>query len=117
MNSLRQYGAPVVIYILIDKSFFFTSRGMNVWSLYDCGAVARSLFVSSPPITVWGRWNKPWLLIIRRFYTKSWAFLNPSYSLLASRLAILIGTARHLKPPVVPENPWIKWSSITVSRE
>jgi nitroreductase len=43
MNSLRQYGAPVVIYILIDKSFFYTSRGTNVWSLYDCGAVAQNI--------------------------------------------------------------------------
>jgi nitroreductase len=42
-NSLNHYGAPAVIYIQIDKSFFYTSRGMNVWSLYDCGAVAQNI--------------------------------------------------------------------------
>jgi nitroreductase len=41
--SLSHYGAPCAIYILIDKSFFYTSRGMNVWSLYDCGAVAQNI--------------------------------------------------------------------------
>jgi nitroreductase len=41
--SLSHYGAPAVIYILIDRSFFYTSRGMNVWSLYDCGAVAQNI--------------------------------------------------------------------------
>jgi nitroreductase len=42
-NSLAHYGAPAVIYIMIDKSFFYTSRGMNVWSLYDCSAVAQNI--------------------------------------------------------------------------
>ncbi len=42
-NSLRHYGAPAVIYIMIDKSFFYTSRGMNVWSLYDCSAAAQNI--------------------------------------------------------------------------
>lgn len=42
-NSLKHYGAPAVIYILIDRSFFYTSHGMNVWSLYDCGAVAQNI--------------------------------------------------------------------------
>ncbi len=42
-SSLSHYGAPAVIYILIDKSFFYTSRGINHWSLYDCGAVAQNI--------------------------------------------------------------------------
>ena len=42
-NSKRHYGAPTAIYILIDRSFFYTSHGMNVWSLYDCGAVAQNI--------------------------------------------------------------------------
>ncbi len=41
--SLAHYGAPAAIFILIDKSFFYTSRGMNVWSLYDCGGVAQNI--------------------------------------------------------------------------
>lgn len=43
VSSLSHYGAPAVIYILIDKSFFYTSRGTNYWSLYDCGAVAQNI--------------------------------------------------------------------------
>ncbi len=43
INNCRHYGAPVVIYLLIDKSFFYTSRGTNYWSLYDCGAVAQNI--------------------------------------------------------------------------
>jgi nitroreductase len=43
VTSLSHYGAPAVIYILIDRSFFYTSRGTNYWSLYDCGAVAHNI--------------------------------------------------------------------------
>ena len=43
VESLSHYGAPAVIYVLIERSFFYTSRGMNVWSLYDCGAVAQNI--------------------------------------------------------------------------
>jgi nitroreductase len=42
-NSISQYGAPAVIYVVIDKSFFYTSRGTNVWSLYDCGGIAQNI--------------------------------------------------------------------------
>jgi nitroreductase len=42
-NSISHYGAPAVIYVLIDKSFFYTSRGTNVWSLYDCGGIAQNI--------------------------------------------------------------------------
>jgi nitroreductase len=42
-RSKSHYGAPAAIYVLIDRSFFYTSRGMNVWSLYDCGAVAQNI--------------------------------------------------------------------------
>jgi nitroreductase len=43
VSSLSHYNAPAVIYVMIDKSFFYTSRGTNVWSLYDCGAVAQNI--------------------------------------------------------------------------
>lgn len=42
-KSLSHYYAPAAIYVIIDKSFFYTSRGTNVWSLYDCGAVAQNI--------------------------------------------------------------------------
>ena len=47
VSSLSHYGAPAVIYILIDKSFFYTSRGTNFWSLYDCGAVAQNICLAA----------------------------------------------------------------------
>ena len=40
---VRQHRQHTAIYILIDRSFFYTSHGMNVWSLYDCGAVAQNI--------------------------------------------------------------------------
>jgi nitroreductase len=43
IRSFSHYGAPAVIYILIDRSFFYTLHGMNVWSLYDCGALAQNI--------------------------------------------------------------------------
>ena len=42
-DSLRHYNAPAAIFILIDRSFFYTTHGLNVWSLYDCGAVAQNI--------------------------------------------------------------------------
>ena len=45
--SLSHYGAPAVIYVMIDKSFFYTSRGLNVWSLYDCGAVSQNICLAA----------------------------------------------------------------------
>ena len=38
IRSRSHYGATAVIYVLIDRSFFYQSQGLNVWSLYDCGA-------------------------------------------------------------------------------
>jgi nitroreductase len=47
VDSWSHYYAPAVIYIMIDKSFFYTSRGANVWSLYDCGAVAQNICLTA----------------------------------------------------------------------
>jgi nitroreductase len=43
IRSLSHYGAPAVIYVLTDRSFFYQAKGLNVWSLYDCGAVAQNI--------------------------------------------------------------------------
>jgi nitroreductase len=47
VDSWSHYYAPAVIYIMIDKSFFYTSRGTNVWALYDCGAVAQNICLAA----------------------------------------------------------------------
>jgi nitroreductase len=43
IRSFSHYGAPAVIYILIDRSFFYQKDKINFWSLYDCGAVAQNI--------------------------------------------------------------------------
>jgi nitroreductase len=43
IQSFSHYGAPVVIYVLIDRSFYYQAKGTNVWSLYDCGAIDQNI--------------------------------------------------------------------------
>ena len=43
--NYRHYGAPAVLYLLVDRSFFCQSKGLNVWSLYDCGAVVQNIML------------------------------------------------------------------------
>jgi nitroreductase len=43
ISNFNHYGAPVVIYVLIDRSFFYQAKGINFWSLYDCGAVSQNI--------------------------------------------------------------------------
>lgn len=43
--GLRHFEAPCVIYILVDRSFFFQAKGVNVWPLFDCGLVAENIML------------------------------------------------------------------------
>ena len=45
MENYRHYGAPVCIYLLIGRSFFYQSGGINAWSLYDCGSVVQNIML------------------------------------------------------------------------
>ena len=45
IQNFKQYGAPAVIYILTEREFFYQAKGMNVWALYDCGAVAQNIML------------------------------------------------------------------------
>jgi nitroreductase len=47
ISSLSHYNAPAVIYVMIDSSFFYTTRGTNYWSLYDCGAVSQNICLTA----------------------------------------------------------------------
>jgi nitroreductase len=45
MQGLRNYGAPAVIYICIERSFYFPGDGVNAWLLFDCGLVAENIML------------------------------------------------------------------------
>jgi nitroreductase len=45
MDNFRHYGAPVCIYLLVGKNILFQSKGVNVWSLYDCGSVVQNIML------------------------------------------------------------------------
>ena len=45
IQNFKHYGAPAVIYLLTDRDFYYQSKGLNVWALYDCGAVAENIML------------------------------------------------------------------------
>jgi nitroreductase len=44
LQGLKNYGAPCVIYILIDRNFYFQEE-INAWLLFDCGLVAENIML------------------------------------------------------------------------
>jgi nitroreductase len=45
IQNFRHYGAPAVIYLLTAREFYYQTKGLNVWALYDCGAVAQNILL------------------------------------------------------------------------
>ena len=45
VQNFKHYGAPVVIYLLTEREFYYQTKGLNVWALYDCGAVAQNIML------------------------------------------------------------------------
>jgi nitroreductase len=45
IQNFKNYGAPAVIYLLVDRTMFYQSKGINVWSLYDCGSVVQNIML------------------------------------------------------------------------
>jgi nitroreductase len=45
LQNFNNYGAPCVIYILVDRAFYFQNRGVNAWSVFDCGLVAQNIML------------------------------------------------------------------------
>lgn len=45
IDNFRHYGAPAVIYLLVGRDFFYQSKGINVWSLYDCGSAVQNIML------------------------------------------------------------------------
>jgi nitroreductase len=44
LQGLKNYGAPTVIYICIDRAFYF-QKEVNAWLLFDCGLVAENIML------------------------------------------------------------------------
>jgi|WetSurSiteA1Bulk_404760.scaffolds.fasta_scaffold13163_2 nitroreductase len=45
VQNFRHFGAPAVIYLLTQREFYYQTKGLNVWALYDCGAVAQNIML------------------------------------------------------------------------
>ncbi len=45
VQNFRHFGAPAVIYLLTRREFYSQAKGLNVWALYDCGAVAENIML------------------------------------------------------------------------
>jgi nitroreductase len=43
--NFEHYGAPAVIYLLLGRPFFFQDKGINAWSLYDCGSMVQNIML------------------------------------------------------------------------
>jgi len=45
IDNFRHYGASTCIYLLVGKPIFQQSKGINVWSLYDCGSLVQNIML------------------------------------------------------------------------
>jgi len=45
LQQSRHFEAPCVIYIYIDRSFYFQPDGLNVLPIFDCGLVAENIML------------------------------------------------------------------------
>lgn len=45
LENFRHYGASTCIYLLVGKAFFAQEKGLNVWALYDSGAVMQNIML------------------------------------------------------------------------
>jgi nitroreductase len=43
--NARHYGATTCIYLLVGKNFLYQDKGVNVWSMYDCGAAVQNIML------------------------------------------------------------------------
>ncbi|HJX12409.1 MAG TPA: nitroreductase [Dehalococcoidales bacterium] len=44
-QNYKNHDAPVVIYLLIDRAFYYQSKGINAWSLYDCASAVQNIML------------------------------------------------------------------------
>lgn len=43
--NFTHYGAPVCIYLLVGRNFYYQSGGINSWSLYDSGSCVQNIML------------------------------------------------------------------------
>lgn len=43
--NFRHYGATTCIYLLVAKNFVYQEKGVNMWALFDCGAVEQTIML------------------------------------------------------------------------
>ena len=44
-QNFSNYGAPCVIYVLIDRAYHIHEKGINVWPVYDCGLISQTIML------------------------------------------------------------------------
>jgi nitroreductase len=45
LQGLSLFGAPSVIYIYTDRSFYSQADRLNVWPVFDCGLIAQNIML------------------------------------------------------------------------
>jgi nitroreductase len=45
VQNYKHFGAPAVIYLLTAREFYYQTKGLNVWALYDCGSVVENIML------------------------------------------------------------------------
>jgi nitroreductase len=45
VQNIHHYGAPCLIYILIERAFYFQGQGVNSWAVFDCGLISENIML------------------------------------------------------------------------
>jgi len=45
IQNFNNYGAPCVIYILIQRDYYYQENNVNSWPVFDCGLVAENIML------------------------------------------------------------------------
>ena len=44
-QSLKLWGAPCAIYIMIDRAYYLVEGNLNVWPIFDCGLITQNILL------------------------------------------------------------------------
>lgn len=45
LEGLKMFGAPNVIFIYVDRSFYLQDGSLNIWPVFDCGLIAQNIML------------------------------------------------------------------------
>ena len=48
MEGMMMFGAPCVIFIYTDRSFYMQDDRLNVWPVFDCGLITENIMLLAP---------------------------------------------------------------------